>query len=261
MILLPDRYAYCSPPIAMVGPHLREVIPSEEFASLWVWVRPRLLGWPRPINWLPPQVVDARWKTSGDLWGLDSVGNLIIVETKLDSGASSKDPFGSLVPYLKRRARDHTWSAKELWVKWLEGLASEKKVIENEIATFWSTGRITGIYPGVPYLLDRYAVWRFRSLYCTIVERALLNRRYERAVERALRLREAAGDPPPVFAGLIATARNNFQLSSEGRKNLLALQKYADPSRIVLRAINATRGLKVLRINCWSPVTRLKFDS
>lgn len=252
MIFLPDRYTDFRPSIATAQHSLQQVIlPTEADASLWMSARPRLLGWHRPINWLPPEVVDARRRTKGALWGLDSEGNLIIVETKFERGGSLKDPFESLLPYVKRKARDHTWSAKELRAKWLDWVASEKTFLETEIAMFCSTELISA--GASPYSLDHHAVWRFRSLFLTLVTRAIFSERYQHDIDRALQLREKAGDPPPIFASVVASMRDKFQLSSEGRKNLRVLQKYVDPSRVVLRVMIATRGSKVLRIYCRSP--------
>ena len=229
MILLPDRYAdFRSPSAVAQHSEPQIVLPTEEHASLWISVRPRLLGWHRPISWLPPQVLNARRKTKRDLCGLDSEGNLIIVETKLDRGKSSRDPIGSLLEYSRHNAKDHAWSAKELRAKWVGCLASQKTFLENEIAMLWSTEPNAATFTGiVPYALDRYPVWRYRSLYCAIVARAISDERYERAIDQALRFREAAGDPPPVFASLVASTSNDFQLSSEGRRNLQLLQKHA----------------------------------
>lgn len=257
MNLLPDRYAYCAPPILTMRPSFGDLIPSEESASLWVLAWPRLLGWPRRIHWLFAPAVDSRRKGPGDLWGLDSEGRLIIIETKFDPVAGPKDPFKSFVPYIKSGIDDHSWTTKELRARWLKYFASERNFVENELATFWSTKPMTGTYrDSVPYSFRRYAVWRFRSLYCTSIAPLIVNGTYQRAIDRALRLREAAGDPPPVFVGLVASMTANFQLSKEGRKNLLVLQRRAGESRVHLRAINATLGSKGLRIYCWSPVTQ-----
>jgi len=54
----------------------------EEYAALWLWAYPQLLEWSQQIKWLFSPVT-GKDKYPGDLWGMDDMGNLILVETKL----------------------------------------------------------------------------------------------------------------------------------------------------------------------------------
>src|SRR3990167_6071043 len=94
---LPPRSVRCdAPPIARVGRRAGDILPSEESASFLLWAWPDLLGWPRQINWLFSPVV-GKHKYPGDLWGLDSQGGLLIVETKFDRTRARQDPFADFI--------------------------------------------------------------------------------------------------------------------------------------------------------------------
>ena len=81
---------------------------------------------------------------------------------------------------------------------------------------------------------------------------------YKQAVEHAFALRQAAGNPPPVFVALVASGETEIRLSEEGVKNLLLLQELVGSSRVLLRAISGSLRPKRFRIRCWSPRSRLK---
>jgi len=205
-----NRYVNFPPPIPTFG----ELIPSEESALFWLWAWPRLLGWPLSINWLCSPVVDSRRKSPGGLWGVDSTGSLIIVDTRTDLG-TAPDPFESFVPQIKSALKSRDWTAEELRARWLK-------------------------------CVDRLA-------YGTSIAPLIRNGTYQRSIERSLGLRSAAGNPLPVFVGLVASTRSGFRLSHTGMKNLVLLQKHVGRERVLLRAISATLGSRGLSIHCWSP--------
>ena len=76
----------------------------EEQASLWIWAYPELLGWRREIRWLFSPVV-GKQRFPGDLWGIDSNSNLIIVETKLAKTDKGQDPFVDFIAFEEDRAK------------------------------------------------------------------------------------------------------------------------------------------------------------
>jgi hypothetical protein len=52
-------------------------IKAEEEAIIWLWAKPSIFPWQRPRAWLfPPVTGKTRWP--GDLWGIDSCGDLVI---------------------------------------------------------------------------------------------------------------------------------------------------------------------------------------
>ena len=124
MIRLPPQSARCAVPIPRAGAHGGGLLPSEESASFLLWAWPRLLGWPRTINWLFSPVT-GKDSYPGDLWGLDSRGELLIVETKLDRKGATQDPFEDFVAYCRQPANEKRWRADHLRRRW-ERLASDR---------------------------------------------------------------------------------------------------------------------------------------
>jgi hypothetical protein len=96
-----------------------QLTPSEKLALFWLWDWPRLLGWPRPIIWLGYRI-DTR-RSAVRLWGVDSIGTLIIVEIKIDRG-EAPDPFESLVFEVESSSTNRKWptgSLRQEWRKWI----------------------------------------------------------------------------------------------------------------------------------------------
>jgi hypothetical protein len=109
-------YRYWASPIQQAS---GDIIPSRESAALWLWERPPLLDWERPIFWL----FECRWH----LWGIDPVGCLIIVDTMIARGKTLKDPFAGLVNYT-RGCSHAEWTAQELRARWREYLSSQQNM-------------------------------------------------------------------------------------------------------------------------------------
>ena len=97
-----------------------DFIPSRETVALWLWQRPALLGWERPIYWL----FEESWR----LCGIDPAGCLIIVDATIARGKSLQDPFGGLVAYA-RGCSGVEWSDKELDVTWRDYLRSHHDLV------------------------------------------------------------------------------------------------------------------------------------
>lgn len=104
------RYAYF-PSFGTAG----ELTPTEEEAAAWLLDSPELLDWPHEIYWLWPQV-DQR-KYVARLWGVDSIGTLIIVEIRRDRG-DAPDPYESFVFEIKSGWMDRDWTAEVLLENW-----------------------------------------------------------------------------------------------------------------------------------------------
>lgn len=254
MIMLPSQVAHCAPPIPRNDRPHGELIPSEESASLWLWAWPRLLGWPRSLHWLFSPVVGNK-RYPGDLWGIDSWGNLLIVETKLARTQGGQDPFADFVPYSTSKEAKQLWQTAELNERWTRLVADERFFLKGHFRTISIQRPLRGTYPGVlPYSRHRDAVWRWQALYRTKISPQFASYRYDRAIRRSLRIREKVGNPPPVFVGLIAIAGiSNPRLSSAGQGALTALWKRVGPNRIVLRAIQVRKYETGLRIHSWTP--------
>jgi len=251
---LPQRFALCLPPIGHPNRAEGHVLPSEESASLWLWAWPRLLGWRHSINWLFSPVT-GKDKYPGDLWGIDSRGNLVLVETKIDRDRPKLDPFEDFVPFCKF-PRAELWTAASLEARWLRLLKKEMVFLESELSQMTPQTELDATYPGVvPYSRHRDAVWRWQHLYRTRIAPAIADGRYERAVRRGLRCRRAVGNPKPVFIGLVASIRvGSPELSSSGQRSMRILQSTVGSERVLLRGIRGSQGPKMLRIQCWGPL-------
>ncbi len=104
------RYAYF-PSFGTAG----ELTPTEEEASSWLWDSPQLLDWPHKIHWLWPHIDSRRFVAR--LWGIDSIGTLIIVEIRRDRG-DAPDPYERFVFEIKGPSMDRDWTAEALRENW-----------------------------------------------------------------------------------------------------------------------------------------------
>ena len=126
MKLLPSRYIFCALQIATTIRAYGDLIPSIRSVVFWLFVWPELLGWKRRIYWLRDFYLA---KTSCHcLWGIDSAGNLRIVEIRSGRGETLRDPFKSLTFHLKTHREDHTWSTRELRAMWRDCVRSKQKI-------------------------------------------------------------------------------------------------------------------------------------
>jgi len=74
------------------------------------------------------------------------------------------------------------------------------------------------------------------------------------SVDKRLKLRERSGNPFPVFFGIVASSRSDFDLSPKARKNLVSLQKKVGDQRAGWRLISAKISWRVVRVQCWTPI-------
>ncbi len=72
----------------------------------------------------------------------------------------------------------------------------------------------------------------------------------QESVERLLKRRGDVGNPHPVLVGVVASARQEFRLSSKARKNFVRLQKRVGDERVRLSVISGTFGSRGLRVQC-----------
>ncbi len=194
-----------------------ELIPSEQSIISWLRAKPGLLGWRPNIRWLGPQ--------PGGLLGIDSMGSLIVVRTVIDVGAAP-DPFEKSAADIKSAAINRDWSAAALRAKWLKCSIADR--------------------------FDREALRQCQPAYCTGGSTSC-DDAHHRGVKRSLNMREAQGNPAPVFFGLIASPRPDFRLSRKAWKNLKTLQKQVGDERVGLRVISATIGSRLVRVQCRTP--------
>lgn len=111
------KYAHI-PEIGAAG----ELTPTEEEAASWLLREPQLLDWPNEIYWLW-QVDQSKYVAR--LWGVDSIGTLIIVEIRRDRG-DAPDPYEGFVFEIKSGWMDRDWTAEVLLDYWKKHWAEER---------------------------------------------------------------------------------------------------------------------------------------
>src|SRR5687767_1621216 len=252
---LPNRYAQFK---ILPTPTSRDVWDSEEELTFWLWVWPGLLGWPRTVNWLFSPVT-GRNRHPGDLWGLDSLGVLLVVETKIHRGRGL-DPFEDFVGLTARARRfnPNPLGPEGLEARWKKLLKKETDFI-GEYENRPDRGeRRAEAYPGlIPYSSRRRALARWSGLYWEKVAPRLASATYSAAVTRSIGNRRKLKDPKTHFLGLISCtdASSSSLLSFRGERSLALLTAEVGPSRVFLRAATArpTNDRSGIRVHAWTP--------
>lgn len=205
----------------------------EEAGTLWVLAHPELLEWPAPIHWLFSRVGS---EGPGDLWGVDQLGHLLVVETKRSHrpGSPFSDPFEDFVKegYSQHPSEFSTARVRATWRRQLE---AER--------TFLSGGwvRPDGPAPGIlPYSMKREVPFQWIELCRSALEPRLNGDACANATERALAARQEAGDPPPHFIGLFTVTHDGAAgLSKKGRASYAELVSMVGAQRVHLRGVRA----------------------
>ena len=164
MKLLPSRYIFCALQIATTIRAYGDLIPSSRSAMFWLCVWPELLGWQRRIYWLR-DFYSAK-KSCYCLWGIDTAGNLIIVEIRSSRGETLRDPFKGLTFHLKTHRDNHTWSTRELRAVWRDCVRSKQKIGEvastNDVEEAFVKRQAAGNPPPILVVLVSSARCEFR---------------------------------------------------------------------------------------------------
>lgn len=202
---LPDYYGtQCLPGLVRIK--------AEEEAIIWLWANPSIFPWEKPLVWLfSPVTGKTRWP--GDLWGIDSCGDLIILENKR---GNRKDPFEDFVLY-EEECHDEA-KAKGLREKWERLYKSEM----SRTTCLEVLKRKPGIVPRSSHAapLNR---WEHLA---PLIDGQIRGDNYPRNVRSWLDEREKRGNPPPHYVGLVVSIGNNPpELSALGLKSLAKLQR------------------------------------
>ena len=239
--------------------HLRspDLVTAEETGSLWLWAFPELLGWPAEISWLfSPVTGKSRWP--GDLWGLDTAGNLLIVETKVARARRGKDPFEDFVGFENSDPKTNkglsVFTSPALHDHWHPLFQQERQFVmekENQLRQgIWDQATYPGI---VPYSYKRVEVWRWREVYLDTIAKKVMSQQYEKTLRKNLQMREAMGTPHPHYIGFFTVCSNaEPRLSAKGLVNYNELCKVATSARVHLLAAKATEIQPgQVRISSW----------
>jgi len=197
----------------------------------WLWAFPEVFPWSNAVAWLyTPVVGNKRWP--GDLWGIDSVGNLLIIEVK--QCKRRNDPFIDFIefhhPPRKELSAVH-WQEK--WEKHYESEISYKNGWEER-----PQGKTDGI---LPRSNKRSHLRRWPAL-AKQIDHQIRSQEYVGDVQRFLQLRDQLHNPAPYyFALMIETDERHPILTEAGKKSARTLQNRAGKDQVRVTAVHCKR--------------------
>jgi hypothetical protein len=198
-----------------------------------------VLGWDREIKWLFSPVV-GKERFPGDIWGIDSNGNLILVETKLAKAhRPGQNPFVDFIHFETRRAK--RLSTELILGRWEDLFKDEIKFIERHRKDVEEAQRKEGTFPGVvPYSRHRRAVWEWRHVYLGVLAPQFHDgERYADKVRRYLAKR--SNNSPIHYFGIVAVVFGSTpRLSPTGQAEYDALCRMAGTARTHFRGLQAS---------------------
>jgi len=229
------------------GKKLREGVlqVKEESGTVWLWRDPALLGWHKSIAWLfSPPHGGKGWK--GDVWGIDSNGELIVVESKVviknKAGTQPKhcDPFRSLyVLHSKQRGKRDRFPVNKIREKW-----QKLHDLEGRVAVDCNyRGKRT--QPGIlPYGSYRHALKGWCKLYRAIRRTVKKNSSYSKRVVTRLKKRGHYKDRSVPYYFAFFTIGDDFKrpialselLSKKGKRHYDKLKKKVGKGHLLVAA-------------------------
>jgi hypothetical protein len=219
----------------------RDLVQMEEAGTFWLWAWPEILGWSVEITWLfSPVTGNDRW--TGDLWGVDAAGELIIVETK--SSITPGDPFKDFLQFERRRVDGARLppTVEEIRMRWEARLRDERRFLKsNREALQVGSGQCIPGSGVVPYSCKRLVTWRWRGLYLDRIAPTVSSPAYEHSAVSGLeRLRGLATWSPHYFALFTVLASAPPSFSKAGKASREALRDLVSPHHVHVRAIDCT---------------------
>ena len=206
-------------------------VKHEEDALCWLWAFPYLLPWKRPIAWLyTPVVGNSQWP--GDLWGVDSRGDLLVIEAKRCKGYDNafKD-FGVFHHNGRKELSADHWERK-----WSFHLRAELTFPEGSSER--SHGHTNGI---LPRSNRRQHIRRWPRL-AERIDRYIRSSEYSSAVTKYLQTRAKAGNPTPYYFGLMIESRQGNPILNVGSiASAVKLQRKVGFSHVIAVAIGCQR--------------------
>ncbi len=213
-----------------------ELCRYEEYGTLWFWAYPKLLLWSYDVCWLFSPVV-GNDKFPGDLWGVDSQGNLIIIETKLSRHRKRQDPFSDFINF------DQWFLQPAIIQQHWQMLFAAEKSFSNTYSNLLERGQtVRQKLPGVvPYSDTRFAIWRWRHLYLHVIMPQLCDINYEDRAKAYLGLYAAKATPQPYYFGVILVAPDvRPSLSRKGHDNYRKLCEQVTEGHVHLRSLSSS---------------------
>ena len=205
----------------------------EEEALCWLWAFPAIFPWKKPIAWLyTPVVGNKRWP--GDLWGIDTEGDLLVIEAK--HCKRNDDPFADFVSFHKPSREE--LSSVHWQQKWAGHLAAELSFSNG------SSERPIGNTGGIlPRSNKRSHLRRWPALSAHI-DQQIRSPKYVESVTRSLNARSKSYDPTPFYIALmIETDADHPLLSKKAEASARLLQGCVGTPHVVVVAIHCQRLL------------------
>lgn len=201
----------------------------EEDALCWLWAFPSIFPWPNPVLWLyTPVVGNTRWP--GDLWGIDSKGDLLIIEAK--QCKRRDDPFIDFVNFHNPSREE--FSATHWQLKWKKHFTAEVSFPNG-----WSErppGKTDGI---LPRSNKRSHLRRWPSLSRHIDDQ-IRTQEYACDMQRYLQIRDDLNNPAPHYIALMIETDQNYPILTDAAKK----------SARTLQAISGDKHIGVIAVHC-----------
>lgn len=180
-------------------------VKHEEDALCWLWAFPHLVPWPRKIVWLYTPVVGNRsWPS--DLWGIDSLGELLVLECK--QCKRSDDPFVDFVSY-HRSGRYEELSASHWQEKFQKHLKAELAFPDCLLER--PKGKTDGI---LPRSNKRKHIRRWSQLG-HIIDNYIRSPMYKREALNYLQIRAGRYDPTPFYFAVMVISNSKAPILTE----------------------------------------------
>lgn len=229
-----------TPATVMLSVRRRTRLPlAEEEGTIWLWALPSLLGWPRRIHWLYAPVCN---EGTGDLWGADDAGALVVVEAK--RARTPVDPFGDFV--LKGLP-----DARRAEKKWRAFLPEERAFITNHCDALQLGTLPRGRYRGiVPYSKGRERLQRWARLYAERIAPVVMDPSAEHATASAL---ATHGGDVHAVALFVTDGGERPRFSARGRTASNALRGTLGSGHVHVRAVACESLVGGTRFSGWTP--------
>ncbi len=205
----------------------------EEEALCWLWAFPAIFPWRKPIAWLyTPVVGNNRWP--GDLWGIDTEGDLLVIEAK--HCRRNDDPFADFIAFHKPFREE--LSSAHWQQKWANHLSAELSFSDG------SSERPIGKTGGMLPRSNKRSHLRGWQALSARIDQQIRSRKYAESVTRNLNARAKSNDPTPFYIALMMQTNANHPLLSEtAQASARLLQECVGTSHVVVVAIHCERLL------------------
>ena len=211
----------------------------EESATFWLWAYPSLLGWDREIAWLFSPVT-GNTTYPGDLWGIDSDGRILAIETKM---GKRKDPFIDFLDYEKAGEKENYINPSTLIERWQDLYAQEKSFWAENKSDIQNNTLSPKTASGIlPYSSKRYATIEWGYLYTDVIAPSLFeNDDYKDKVKEFIERREKIAEKNIYYFGLtLVNETKDMVFSVKGENHAKELVSIVGKEQVITKWITAT---------------------